>query len=69
MIEEALAKISKARDVRLARKLLISAITASRKHFDKEERIVFPMAERVLKTDTLESLADEWRRRREAALK
>lgn len=69
MIEEALAKISKARDVRLARKLLIGAITASRKHFDKEERIVFPMAERVLKTDTLESLADEWRRRREAALK
>lgn len=69
LIEEALAKISKARDVRLARKLLIGAITASRKHFDKEERIVFPMAERVLKTDTLESLADEWRRRREAALK
>jgi len=69
LIEEALGKIAKARDVRLARKLLIGAITASRKHFDKEERIVFPMAERLLKADTLESLADEWRRRREAALK
>lgn len=69
LIEEALRKISKSRDLKLARKLLIGVITASRKHFDKEERIVFPMAERVLNARTLSDLGNEWMKRREAALK
>ena len=69
MIEEALRKISKSRDLKLARKLLIGVITASRKHFDKEERIVFPMAERVLNARTLSDLGNEWMKRRETALK
>lgn len=69
LIEETLAKVQKARDLKTARKLLIGVITASRKHFDKEERIVFPLAERVLKVDTLKALGNEWRRRREATLK
>jgi len=68
-IEETLTKVSKARDVKVARKLLIRVIDASRKHFDKEERIVFPLAERVLKADTLRALGNEWKRRREAILK
>ena len=69
VIEATLNKVGKARDLKTARKLLVSAITASRKHFDKEERIVFPLAERVLKAATLTALAGEWMRRREAALK
>jgi len=69
LIEEALRKISKSRDLKLARKLLIGVITASRKHFDKEERIVFPMAERVLNARTLSDLGNEWMKRRETALK
>lgn len=69
VIEETLNKVSKARDLKTAKKLLVGVITASRKHFDKEERIVFPLAERVLKADTLKALASEWMRRREAALK
>ena len=69
LIEETLVKVQKARDLKTARKLLIGVITASRKHFDKEERIVFPLAERVLKVDTLKTLGNEWRRRREATLK
>ncbi|HEX5219249.1 MAG TPA: hemerythrin domain-containing protein [Verrucomicrobiae bacterium] len=69
VIEDTLNKVSKARDLKTARKLLVAAITASRKHFDKEERIVFPLAERVLKADTLKALAGEWMCRREAALK
>ena len=64
-----MTKVSKARDVKVARKLLIRVIDASRKHFDKEERIVFPLAERVLKADTLRALGNEWKRRREAILK
>ena len=66
-IEETLARVQKARTVGDAKKTLLGAIAASRKHFDKEERIVFPMAERVLKTKTLSDLGTEWLRKREAA--
>ena len=69
LIEETLSRVGKARDLKTAKKLLVGAITASRKHFDKEERIVFPLAERVLKADTLKALANQWVCRREAALK
>jgi hemerythrin-like domain-containing protein len=39
---------------------LLSAVSYSRKHFDKEERIVFPMAERVLNGKTLTALGQKW---------
>lgn len=68
-IEESLARVNKARTLSEAKKLLLRVIAISRKHFDKEERIVFPLAERVLKAGTLTSLASEWMKRREAALK
>ena len=68
MIEQMLAKVAKARELKAAKKLLLAAMAASRKHFDKEERIVFPLAERVLKAKTLSSLGDEWMKRREAVL-
>jgi hemerythrin-like domain-containing protein len=68
-IEAALAKVQKARTVKEAKKILLNAIAASRKHFDKEERIVFPMAERLLKAKTLTDLGSEWMKRREAKLK
>ena len=60
--------VGKARQLKVAKGLLLHAITASRKHFDKEERIVFPLAERVLKTKTLTELGTEWTKRRDAAL-
>jgi hemerythrin-like domain-containing protein len=69
LIEQTFAKVHKVRDLATAKKLLLGAITASRKHFDKEERIVFPMAERILKTKTLTDLGSEWMKRRTAALK
>ena len=64
-IEQALQKVLKARTTREAKKILLNAITASRKHFDKEERIVFPLAERVLKAKTLNELGEEWLHRRQ----
>jgi hemerythrin-like domain-containing protein len=67
IIEKMTARIHKTRDVKSARKLLISAVVASRKHFDKEERIVFPMAERVLSAKTLSELGETWLRRREVS--
>jgi len=68
-IDRELLAVNEATDLKKARKLLLKVVAASRKHFDKEERIVFPMAERVLKAKTLLELGDEWMRRREAALR
>ncbi len=63
-IEQCLSAVAKARSMKKARKLLLDAVLASRKHFDKEERIVFPLAERLLKTKTLQSLGSAWMKER-----
>lgn len=69
LIEATLAKIQKARTLKDGKRLLLGVIVACRKHFEKEERIVFPMAERILKAKTLTDLGAEWMKRREATLK
>jgi hemerythrin-like domain-containing protein len=69
LIEQTLAAVDKARTLKDGKRLLLRVIAASRKHFEKEERIVFPMAERILKAKTLTDLGSEWMKRREAALK
>ncbi len=55
--------------MKAAKKILLGAVTASRKHFDKEERIVFPLAERILKAKTLSELGEQWLNRREVGAK
>jgi hemerythrin-like domain-containing protein len=59
-IDGNLERVKRAVQVRHARELLLAAVTYSRRHFDKEERIVFPMAERVLKSKTLSALGQTW---------
>lgn len=59
-IDENLRLIRKAKDLKKARQMLLKAVTYSRSHFDREERIVFPMAERVLKSKTLTELGKNW---------
>ncbi len=66
-IEATLDDIQTCRNVKTARKLLLETVLACRRHFDKEERIVFPMGERLLKARTLSALGSEWQKRREAA--
>jgi hemerythrin-like domain-containing protein len=63
-IDENLRNIQGTRQLKKARQLLLSAVTYSRKHFDKEERIVFPMAERVLNGKTLTALGQKWMEQR-----
>ena len=63
-IESALNAVQKARTLKEAKKILLNAIAASRKHFEKEERVVFPLAERVLKAKTLSDLGVQWLNRR-----
>jgi hemerythrin-like domain-containing protein len=68
-IEEKLAGIHKLKTLAPAKKTLLTAIAELRNHFDKEERIVFPLAERVLKPKTLSDLGTEWLLKREAKLR
>jgi hemerythrin-like domain-containing protein len=63
-IDGNLKKVRDATQVRRARQLLIGAVAYSRRHFDKEERIVFPMAERMLKAKTLTALGQSWMEQR-----
>ena len=68
-IEAVLAAVQTARTLNDAKKTLLNAIAASRKHFDKEERVVFPLAERILKAKTLSELGEQWLNRRDVGTK
>ncbi len=64
-IDANLLRVRSAKQVAEARRLLLHAVTYSRKHFDREERIVFPLAEKVLKRETLSHLGKAWMKQRE----
>jgi len=67
LIEKMLADALAATNLKDAKRVLVEAMAACREHFDKEERIVFPMAERILKAKTLNELGQAWLERREMA--
>ena len=68
LIDAALDKVQKCKDLKTAKKLLLGAVTATRNHFDKEERLVFPMAERILKARTLTELGAQWLQKRDSKM-
>ena len=63
-IDHGLRRAVATRDLKMARKSLLDAVLASRRHFDKEERLIFPLAEKVLKARTLSDLGEIWIARR-----
>jgi hypothetical protein len=65
-IDSSLSQVLKASRIADARKLLLKAVLASRKHFDQEERIVFALAEKVMRADTLLDLGQSWVEQRKA---
>ena len=67
-IERHLASICTAQKLAPAKRLLLLAVTGSRKHFDKEERIVFPLAERQLSARSQELLGKRWTERRKLVI-
>lgn len=67
-IDEDLRKLKTIRRLPEAKRLLIKAVLASRKHFDKEERIVFPLAERQLTAKSLALLGKRWESQRSAPI-
>jgi hemerythrin-like domain-containing protein len=63
-IDAQLLGLAKTRQLKQARTVLLAAVLASRKHFDKEERIIFPLAERVMSSATLATLGKKWEQQR-----
>lgn len=55
-----LQRVQMANRLKEAQQLLMAAVEHSRRHFDREERIVFPLAETVLKASTLSELGEAW---------
>lgn len=68
VIDGFLAQLLKSEDVEAGRKLLMRVVQASRAHFDKEERLVFPMAEQNLSQKTLTELGQQWQAQRQVAV-
>jgi len=65
-IDASLAECLRCRVLRKARGTLQDAVVAARHHFDKEERLIFPMAEKLLKAKTLSALGERWKVERKA---
>lgn len=63
-MDGSLRRIRKAKRLKDAKDWLLAAVIYSRQHFDQEERIVFPMAERILKAETLAALGQTWMEQR-----
>jgi hemerythrin-like domain-containing protein len=66
-MNEALRQVRQASRIRQGQQLLLLAVAHSRRHFEREERIVFPMAEHVLKSTTLAELGQNWMDQRSRA--
>jgi hemerythrin-like domain-containing protein len=65
-IDDRLRMVHTAKTCAEARRLLKAAILSTREHFRGEERIVFPLLEKLLDPDTLTDLAKNWMRRQAA---
>jgi hemerythrin-like domain-containing protein len=63
-IDQGLQSIKSIQRLAEAKKRLLKAVVLSRKHFDKEERIVFPMAEKQLSAKSLLVLGRRWEEQR-----
>ncbi len=64
LIERHLGAVRAAGSLKVARKLLVDAVVGARKHFDKEERLVFPLAEKVISYHNIMNLGKRWLEKR-----
>ncbi len=60
LIEKHLGAVRAAPGLKGAQKLLVDAVVGARKHFDKEERLVFPLAEKVISYHNIMKLGKQW---------
>jgi hemerythrin-like domain-containing protein len=68
-IDGRLTRVLQAESLDQARDWFQAAINASRRHFDEEERLLFPMIERVTGLETLAKLGLIWTNRRQSTAK
>ena len=66
-IEAQLAAAESARQLKSARAALLQAVQLARQHFDKEERVIFPLADRQFNATTQTALRKRWEQRRKTA--
>ena len=59
-VDERFKRVHRAKDLAAAKRLLKKALAVTREHFRREEDIVFPFLERVLRSQTVESLGESW---------
>lgn len=64
-IDACLKQVRQAAELNEARRLLKTALRASRLHFLREERSVFPLIEKVLDQETLAGLGTAWKDRQQ----
>ena len=67
-IDDHFKRIHQATDPAVALGLLKKALAATREHFRREEKTVFPMLEKTLRPDTLWILGGEWKERSSIAV-
>ncbi len=60
LIEAHLNHVRAEPDLNRCRQKLIDAVVGARKHFDKEERLLFPLAERVISYHNIMKLGRQW---------
>src|SRR5262245_31557810 len=59
-----LEQVRASRALKDARRRLLNVVHLTRKEFDLEDRIIFRLAEELLREDTLRELGRQWARRR-----
>ncbi len=67
VIDAALQDLRSCGELKRGKQLLLRAVQLSRQHFDKEERVVFPLIEKQLKAKTLNELGARWAEQRDVS--
>jgi hemerythrin-like domain-containing protein len=67
-IERALEQAEAARNVEEGTARMAQALSLARTHFQKEERVLFPMALQLLEDETLAQLGDAWAKARRVTI-
>jgi len=67
-IEDSFREIARTSDSSQARSLLLHVAAIAREHFEREEQVVFPIAEEILGSEELEKMGREWAERRRVAV-
>ena len=60
LIEAHLNNVREETHLETCRKKLVDAVVGARKHFDKEERLIFPLAEKVISYHNIMKLGEQW---------